>query len=291
MRAREPEADSSGCLWLVATPIGSMEDLSPRARRVLAAVDLILAEDTRRTARLLAHFEIPGRGRLKSFHEHNEREETDRVLDRLVNGAAVALVSDAGTPVLSDPGFDLVRRARERGCRVLSVPGPSSFVAALAASGQPPLPATLAGFLPPRSGPRKARIRELRAVPWTLVILISPHRGSAEVADLAAGLGRERPATLLAELSKRYERAIVGTLGEVAESEELRRPRGEYILVVGAEPQAGAEAGGEDLDEDLVRAVYREAVRRGLPRSEALRWTAQRLGVTRRRIFELLAQD
>jgi Predicted methyltransferases len=257
---------------------------------VLADVDLILAEDTRRTGRLLSHFGIPAAGRLLSFHEHNEASRTAAVLERLADGAAVALVSDAGTPVLSDPGFELVRMARERGVAVLSVPGPSAFAAALAASGQPPLPATLAGFLPQRAGPRARRIAELARVPWTLVIPLSPHRLQAEIRALAEGLGADRPATLLAEISKRHERAVTGSLGEIAGDKAGREARGEYILVVG--PAAGRPAGGasEDVDAGLVRAVYAEAVRRGMARAEALRWTAARLGLDRRTVFDLLRE-
>ncbi len=270
-------------LWLVATPIGSMDDLSPRACDVLRRARVILAEDTRRTGRLLASFGIAASGRLTSFHEHNEQERTATVLLRLQQGESVAIVSDAGTPVLSDPGFELVRRARMDGLPIFSVPGPSSFAAALAASGQPPLPAVLAGFLPPRRGPRKLKLAELTRIEWTVVILLSPHRLKDELEDLAEAFGPDRPATLLAELSKRYERGVLASLGELATCEETHNPRGEYILVAG--PRA---APARTIDPDVVDAVYRQAVRRGLKRADALRWTSEKLGIKRRDVFDAL---
>ena len=188
-------------MWIVATPIGTLGDLSPRGREILGSVELILAEDTRRARRLLAHLEVPTRGRLQSLHEHNEAQKVPALLANLQEGGSIALISDACTPVLSDPGYLLVRAARKEALPVSSVPGASAFTTALAASGQPPLPATLSGFLPSRSGPRQRRIAELDEAPWTLVILLSPHRLARELADLSDVLGAERRATLLAELS------------------------------------------------------------------------------------------
>lgn len=282
-----PPDGPTGCLWIVATPIGTRDDLSPRARDVLAAVDLVVAEDTRRTGRLLEAMGIAGRGRLLSLHEHNETRRVPQVLDRLAAGHDVALVSDAGTPVISDPGFELVREARDAGVRVLSVPGPSAFTAALAAAGQPPLPAMLVGFLPPRQGARRRRVAELAAVSATLVVFLSPHRLEAELADLAAGLGPDRPATLLAELSKRHERAEVGALAELANGREAESPRGEYVLVVGPdEPRPASPPGAT-----AARDAYRAAVDRGLGRREALRAAADELGISRRDLYGLLEQD
>ena len=282
----------TGGLWLVATPIGSMDDFSPRACEVVRRATVILAEDTRRTGRLLSHVGIAAGGRLISFHEHNESEKTAAVLRRLERGEAVAIVSDAGTPVLSDPGFELVREARAAGVPIFSVPGPSSFAAALAASGQPPLPATLAGFLPPRRGPRKLRLAELARVPWTVVVLLSPHRLQAELEDLATALGSERPATLLAELSKRHERGVMASLGELAASGEARTPRGEYIIVIGPRNEGGSdEAAPRSSGSEVVEAVYREAVRRGMQRAEALRWVSEKLGMKRREVFDILTRE
>jgi 16S rRNA (cytidine1402-2'-O)-methyltransferase len=221
------------------------------------------------------------------LHEHNEKQKVPSLLARLREGASVALVSDAGTPVLSDPGFLLVRSAREEALPVCSVPGASAFTTALAASGQPPLPATLCGFLPPRAGPRQRRIAELDVAPWTMVILLSPHRLARELADLAEVLGGERRATLLAELSKRYERAVQGTLSELAHRVEKEKPRGEYVLVVAPPDQDG----GGETDPEAVRAEYQRAIAEGMDRRRALRATAQRLGIQRRRVFDLVAAE
>ena len=281
MHAGEP-----GTLWIVATPIGSLEDLGPRARQTLAAVEIILAEDTRRTRTLLAHAGVAAGRRLYSFHDHNERQRLPWVIGELRQGRSVALVSDAGTPAISDPGFGLVREARAAGVRVCSVPGPSAFTAALAAAGQPPLPAALAGFLPVPRAARRRRIADL--APWngTIVMLLSPHRLAEELADLAAGLGEDRPATLLAELSKLHERALTGTLEELAGSSESASPRGEYVIVVG--PRAAAPPRVATPAE--VRQAYADATARGLDRREALRETARRLGIGRREVFARLLE-
>jgi 16S rRNA (cytidine1402-2'-O)-methyltransferase len=279
--------ETPGTLWIVATPIGTLGDLSPRAREILSTVDLILAEDTRRARRLLSHLEVSARGRLQSLHEHNEKQKVPALLAKLRDGASVALISDAGTPVLSDPGYLLVRTARDEVLPVCSVPGPSAFTTALAASGQPPLPATLCGFLPQRAGPRQRRIAELDVAPWTMVILLSPHRLARELADLAEVLGGERRATLLAELSKRYERAVLGTLSELSQGVETETPRGEYVLVV--EPRD--QHGGGDSDPEAVRAAYQRSIAEGMDRRRALRATAQRLGIPRRKVFDLVASE
>lgn len=279
--------ETPGNLWIVATPIGTIGDLSPRAREILDTVDLILAEDTRRARRLLSHLEVSARGRLESLHERNEKQKVPSLLSKLREGQSIALVSDAGTPVLSDPGYLVVRAVREEGMPVCSVPGASVFTTALAAAGLPPLPATLCGFLPPRPGPRRRRIAELDAGAWTLVILLSPHRLARELADLEEVLGGKRRATLLAELSKRYERAIPGTLEELSRGTEAEKPRGEYVLVVAPQDQSG----GVDADPKAVRAEYQRRLTEGMERREALRATAQRFGIRRRHVFDLVASD
>lgn len=272
----------------MATPIGTLGDMAPRAREVLGEVDMILAEDTRRARALLSHLEVPARGRVKSLHEHNERSRLPGLVGALSEGQSLALISDAGTPVLSDPGYLLVREARRMGLAVRSVPGPSSLTAALAASGQPPLPATLCGFLPGKSGPRRRRIQELTACSWTLVILLSPHRLGREIADLADGLGEVRPATLLAEISKLHERVTMGTLGELAVGGEVHRPRGEYVLVVG--PPVTENAGSATRPEDL-RSEYDRELAGGADRREAMRTVARRFGVRRRDVYALVTGD
>ena len=274
----------TGTLWIVATPIGTLDDLGVRAREVLAQVDLILSEDTRRTGRLLSHAAIPPARRLRSYHDHNETRRVGEVLELLKSGASVALLSDAGTPVLSDPGYRLVSAARRQDVRICSIPGPSAFTTALAASGQPPLPATLVGFLPPRGAARRSRIHELGDLPGSLVILLSPHRLRAELEDLRDGLGARRRATLLAELSKMHERALVGDLDALAESDEAETPRGEYVVVIGPTEEQPEER----PDTDSVRRVYDRLTAAGLDRREALSGTAERLGLRRRQVFDLL---
>jgi 16S rRNA (cytidine1402-2'-O)-methyltransferase len=273
----------------VATPIGSIGDLSPRAAEVLGAVDLILAEDTRRARRLLSHLGLVSQRRLRSLHEHNEEQQVPSLVEMIECGRSIAMVSDAGTPVLSDPGFQLVRAARVAGIRVCSVPGASAFTAALAAAGQPPLPATLCGFLPARAGPRRRRIAELTTAPWTLVVLLSPHRLGRELADLSDVLGSERRATLLAELSKLHERALVATLGALAESAEADDPRGEYVLVIA--PVADEKVKAPAVSERAARTEYRGALAEGMDRREALRAAARRLGISRREVFALVGND
>lgn len=277
-----------GILWIVATPIGTLDDFAPRAREVVESAELVFAEDTRRARLLLGHIGVAADRRLKSFHEHNETDRLPHALEILRGGGSVVLMSDAGTPVLSDPGYELVRAAREEDLQVATVPGPSSFTAALAASGQPPLPATLVGFLPGRSGARRSRIAEIATVPWTLVVLLSPHRLGAELKDLATGLGDDRPATLLAELSKMHERAIMAPLGELTRCREIDGPRGEYVVVVGP---MGAERGSRDVGPERIRAAYAIAIDAGLDRKEALKAVAKRLGVRRRDVFDSLVDS
>jgi 16S rRNA (cytidine1402-2'-O)-methyltransferase len=280
--------EPTGTLWIVATPIGTIEDLAPRALEILDRAELILAEDTRRTRVLLSHGGVRAGRRLLSFHEHNESRRTPEVLGALAEGRSVALVSDAGTPVLSDPGYLLVRAARERGFAVCSVPGASAFTAALAAAGQPPLPAALVGFLPAKRGPRRRRILQFADWPHSLVVLMSPHRLAEELAELSEILGGERPATLLAELSKLHERGVMATLAELADCDEAEAPKGEYVLVVGPVPEQGRSVA--EIDPDEVRSLYRSRLAEGLERRDAIKSVAEELGIARRRVFDLLIE-
>lgn len=220
-----------GKLLVVATPIGNLEDLSPRARRALEQADQVACEDTRRTGRLLAHLGL--KKRLLSLYEQNERRRLPGLVRDLENGAVVALVSDAGTPLVSDPGFLLLREAIAHGIPVEAVPGPSAALAALVVSGLPPYPFTFCGFAPARSGKRRAFYRRFGALEHTLVLFESPHRIVASLADAAAELG-PRPAALCREISKLHEETIRGALPELAE-ELAARPsiKGEFTLVIG----------------------------------------------------------
>jgi len=238
-----------GRLLLVSTPIGNLEDLSPRAARALAEADLVACEDTRHSGRLLAHLGV--KKPLVSLHEHNERLRLPRILGALAAGETVAVVSDAGTPLLSDPGFPLVRAAVEAGHRVEAIPGPSAILAALVASGLPPYPFTFAGFPPPKSGKRRTFYRRFAALGHTLVVFESPHRLLASLEDALAELG-DRRAALGRELTKLHEEMLYGRLSEIA-AELARRPSlpGEFVLVVGGgDSAAGVGAGAGEAPAD-----------------------------------------
>ncbi|HRC84593.1 MAG TPA: 16S rRNA (cytidine(1402)-2'-O)-methyltransferase [Thermoanaerobaculia bacterium] len=225
-----------GRLLVVSTPIGNLGDLSPRGREALEQADLVACEDTRRTGWLLSQLGI--RRPMLSLNDHNERSRLPRLLALLEEGKTVALVSDAGTPLVSDPGFALVRAAIELGARVEPVPGASAILTALVASGLPPYPFTFAGFPPPRAGKRRAFFRELAPLPHTVIFFESPHRLLASLEDARHELG-DRPAALGRELTKLYEEVLRGRLSEI-EAELAGRPaiKGELVLVVGRAEKA-----------------------------------------------------
>ena len=224
-----------GLLRLVATPIGNLGDLSERAKEALEQADLVACEDTRRTGRLLAHLGL--KRPMVSVHEHNEAHRQTRILRELENGQTIALVSDAGTPLVSDPGFVLVRAAIEAGVRVEAVPGASALLAALVVSGLPPHPFTFLGFAPPKTGKRKTYLETHKEIAHTLVFYESPHRLLKFLADASLVLG-DRQCALGRELTKLHEEVLRGTLGEVLQTLELRDSlKGEFVVVIeGARP-------------------------------------------------------
>lgn len=226
----------AGRLLVVATPIGNLADLSARAREALSGADLVACEDTRRSGQLLAHLGV--RRPLLSLHEHNERARLPRLLAMLEQGATIALVSDAGTPLLSDPGFLLVREAAAAGVRIEPIPGASAVLAALAVSGLPPCPFTFAGFAPPKSGKRRDFYRRFGALPHTVVLFESPHRLLRSLEDAVAELG-ERPATICRELTKLHEETLRGPLPELL-ADFAARPalKGEFVVVLGGASEA-----------------------------------------------------
>ena len=223
----------SGRLQVVSTPIGNLEDLTPRGRAALAAADLVACEDTRRCGRLLAALGI--KSRLISLHEHNERSRTPRLVEQLRAGTTIALVSDAGTPLLSDPGYLLVRAAIAAGVVVEPLPGASASLAALVVSGLPPYPFTTAGFPPPKRGRRKTFYRRFADLGHTLVVFESPHRILKSLEDAIEEMG-DRPAALGRELTKLHEEVLRGRLSEIRD-ELASRPsiRGEITLIIGSE--------------------------------------------------------
>lgn len=224
--------NAPGTLYVVATPIGNLDDISARALRVLREVKLIAAEDTRHSARLLQHFGIATP--LVACHEHNEREQGSRLVQRLLGGDDLALISDAGTPLISDPGYHLVRNARAAGVRVVPVPGACALIAALSASGLPSDRFVFEGFLPARSTARRQRLQALCEEPRTLLFYEAPHRLLECLADLRELFGGERPAVLARELSKTFETIKGAPLGELHDwvAADANQQRGECVLLV-----------------------------------------------------------
>lgn len=221
----------SGKIMVVSSPIGHLEDLSSRAAKALEEADLVACEDTRVSGKLLAHLGI--KKRLLSLHEHNERRRLPQVLELLEQGLVVALLADAGTPLVSDPGFLLVREAVERGIRIEPIPGPSAALAGLVVSGLPPYPFTFCGF-PPKTGKKRRRFyRKFQDLEHTLVVFESPHRIVASLDDALGELG-ERPAAICRELTKLHEEILRGSLGELRDAlAERPKIKGEIVVVVG----------------------------------------------------------
>lgn len=226
------EPSRTGRLLLVATPIGNLGDITTRARDALATCDLVACEDTRRTGRLMAHLGL--KRPLLSVHDHNERQRVDQLMDRLARGETVALVSDAGTPLVSDPGYRVVKAAISAGHLVHSLPGPAAFLSALVLSGLPPTPFTFAGFPPPKSGKRRRFFEQNKTLPHTLVLYESPHRIGRTLADALEILG-DRQASLSRELTKLHEETLRGTLSNLVEEDQRRKTwKGEIVLSIAA---------------------------------------------------------
>jgi 16S rRNA (cytidine1402-2'-O)-methyltransferase len=261
-------------LYIVATPIGNLSDLSPRAAATLAAADLLLAEDKRVTAKLLRH--VGAKTPMLAYHDHSTDSERDSIVARL-GGEAIALVSDAGTPLISDPGYKLVRAARAAGHAVITLPGPCAAIAALALAGLPTDRFLFAGFLPAKAKARTDAIAELSAVRATLVFYESGPRLAGSLAALAAGLG-PRDAAVAREISKLHEECVTGTLAELAERYADSQPKGEIVIVVG--PPLEREAASDDaLDAALSEALASESP------SRAAALVAEALGVPRKRAY------
>lgn len=268
---------SSGTLWLVATPIGNLGDLPPRAVEVLAGVDLVCCEDTRRTGKLLRHAGVH-RPRLAVANEHTEYHRIDEVLGVLGEGGDVAVVTDAGTPGISDPGERLVRAAIDAGFTVAAVPGPAAAVVALTISGLPTGRYVFEGFLPRSGRERAARLTALVDEPRTIVLHEAPHRIERTIADLAAALGHDRRVAVCRELTKLYEEVVRGTLGSI----DLGTPRGEYVIVL-----EGRRADAGPPDDDTVRAALRTELATGATKKDAVARVATTLGVPKKRVYAL----
>jgi 16S rRNA (cytidine1402-2'-O)-methyltransferase len=266
-RGSSKSGEGRGLLSLVATPIGNLGDITVRALETLRDADAIACEDTRVTAKLLARHGIERP--LVSYHEHNARRVEPLLIRRMVEGAHIALVSDAGTPLLSDPGESLVRAAIAAGIPVTALPGPSALLAALSLSGLPAERFLFAGFPPPRSGERRRFLAELARAPATLVFYEAPHRLAASLSDMAAALG-DRPAAIARELTKRHEEIRRGSLAELAQSTAAgEAPRGEIVVVV-APPGPAEEEAAPDLDGVLRDAMGRLSLRDAVAEAAAI---------------------
>ncbi|RYG79458.1 16S rRNA (cytidine(1402)-2'-O)-methyltransferase [bacterium] len=273
-------AAGPGRIEVVATPIGNLADLAPRAREALQGADVVAAEDTRHTGTML---QALGLSRpLVSLHEHNERERIDDLLARLAAGQRVVLVSDAGTPLVSDPGYVLIRAAIAAGYAVSAIPGPSAVLAALTVAGLPTDRFCFEGFLPSREGARRRRLDELARETRTLVLFEAPHRIAALLDDLGAAFGSDRAAAVARELSKTWETVYRGTLAELSDkcTADPNFARGEITVVVAGAPDA-REEGDEALAARLLPLLRRE-----LPASRAAAITAQLTGVPRSILYE-----
>jgi 16S rRNA (cytidine1402-2'-O)-methyltransferase len=273
-----------GTLYLVATPIGNLDDITLRAIKVLGEVDLIACEDTRHTRKLLTHYGI--NARTISYHEHNERERAADLVKRLNAGSSVAVVSDAGTPGISDPGFRLVQSAIENQIRVVPVPGASALVNALIASGLPTDEFFFGGFLPSRSGARRTRLKALESIPATLIFYEAPHRLGGALRDAAEILGH-RQAVVARELTKLHEEIARGSLLELAERYASEKVRGETVLVIDrGTGQAQADTPTASVG-DLVRSFESE----GMDHRAALKKAARELGLSRDEAYRRLAAE
>jgi len=264
-------------LYLVATPIGNLGDITLRALEVLRRATLIACEDTRHSRKLLTAHGLDAGERLTAYHEHSGAVATDRLVARMQGGASVALVSDAGTPLLSDPGFALVRACRAAGVAVTALPGASAALTALQLSGLPAERFLFAGFLPPKAGPRRRLLESLKAVPATLIFYEAPHRLVEALADLAEVLG-PRPAAVARELTKRFEQLVGGPLDRLAADYAASGPpRGEIVLLVG--PPGAESAERHDLDALLARALGELSLR------DAVAAVCGATGLPKRRVY------
>lgn len=275
----------AGVLYVVATPIGNLDDISARALRVLREVKLIAAEDTRHSQRLLQHFGIETP--LAPCHEHNEREQGGRFITRLLDGDDVALISDAGTPLISDPGFHLVRQARAAGIRVVPVPGPSALIAALSAAGLPSDRFIFEGFLPAKAAARRARLEALREEPRTLIFYEAPHRLLESLEAMKDVFGAERPVVLARELTKTFETLKDLPLGELCAwvAADANQQRGECVLLVGGWQ---APEGEEMVTAEALRIL--DLLLGELPLKRAAALAAEITGVRKNLLYQVALQ-
>jgi 16S rRNA (cytidine1402-2'-O)-methyltransferase len=278
----------AGTLYVVSTPIGNLEDLTYRAVRVLSEVDIVACEDTRHSQKLLHHYGI--KTKTVSYHEHNERDRAGELLASIKSGLNVAVVSDAGTPGISDPGFRVVRMALEAGLQVVPIPGPTALVSALVASGVPSDEFFFAGFLPARSGARRSRLADLVAIPSTLVFYEAPHRLVASLEDAREILG-EREAVVARELTKLHEEIVRGRLSEIVSwfSQAAQAPRGEMVVVIDRNVIASSDE--ETGSGYSVASIVASFEAEGLDARSALKKSAKQLGISRDEAYRRLTAE
>ncbi len=270
-----------GTLYVIATPLGNLDDLSARAAAVLGEVDVVAAEDTRRSRILLNHVEV--RPRVVSFHAHSKPSRLDELVAGLVEGQSVALLTDAGTPTISDPGVSLVREARSRGVRVVPVPGPSAVATALSAGGLPADRFCFLGFLPRRGAERRRLLETIRDSPWTVVVFESAQRLGTLLDDLEQWCGGHREAVVARELTKVYEDLRAGTLDDLRVYYRNRQPKGEITVLV-----AGGSGKVEAADPGAVASRARELLATGLSRRDAAAQIAAELNVSRNEAYRVV---
>ena len=281
--------EQTGRLYLCATPIGNLADITYRAVETLRTADVIAAEDTRHTRGLLAHYDI--HTPMTSYHEHNKEEKGTELIERLRAGATVVCVSDAGLPGIADPGGDLARRAIAEGIPVTPLPGANAALSALICAGLPLEGFTFVGFLPRKEKKRREVLARVAAYPETLIFYEAPHRLRETLAALATGLGAQRRACAARELTKKFEEFRRTTLGDLLAHYQEHEPRGEFVLVVaGADDNVASTA--DAAEEMSLTERYATHIAKGLDKKEAMRRTAQELGISRRAVYQaLLAGD
>ncbi len=276
-----------GKLYLVATPIGNLSDISERAIKVLSEVDFVAAEDTRNTMKLLSFFGISRP--MVSYHEHNRKERGEEIAARLLRGESCALVTDAGTPAISDPGEDMVSLCRERGIPVTSIPGACAAITALTLSALPTARFVFEGFLPVKKKERRERLDELSYEKRTFILHEAPHKLKNTLCDLSDALGGDRRISLCRELTKLNEEVMTTTLAEAIDYYSEREPRGEYVLVI--EGGSKIKASDDGIDQLSPEEMVAYFIEEGMSKNEAVKATAKRLGLPRNQVYMLTVSD
>lgn len=279
LKSESPNIES-GTLYLVGTPIGNLEDITFRAVRILKEADIIAAEDTRHTGKLLQHFQVTTPQ--ISYHDHNTQQRIPQLIARLERGEAIALVTDAGMPGISDPGYELVCACVAADLTVVPIPGPTAVIAAVAAAGLPSDRFVFEGFLPVKGKARKARLAELKTEPRTTILYESPHRLVKTLTELGETLGTDRAVTLARELTKRYEEFWRGSIAEALLHYESVVPKGEFTVAIAPTPQTQTP-----LTEAEIITTLKDLIAQGVSRSDASRQIAQRTTLSKRDIYQI----